>query len=1116
MNAIGDTAQQAQRRAADPAGSVWVAANAGSGKTRVLTERVARLLLEGAPPQKILCLTYTKAAAAEMQSRLFGMLGGWAMMEEGALRAQLSALTGGEIAIDLDQARRLFAEALETPGGLKIQTIHAFCDSLLRRFPLEAGAPPSFRMLEGREQKALLAEIMDDLAGGPVFQDIAALLNEDAVESLAQDVIANRERFAGAVDEAVIAQAFNAAPPFDEDAARLAAIDALDDQALLAMIAAYASGTATEQEKANRLRDAFETKGLALAEGLGKAFLRKDGAPLARVATKQSQAAEPNWQALTNHLIDIAVSVREARFAAIAADRTARLMRFGAALVERYETAKAAHALLDFDDLVGKAQTLLTSSEMAQWALYRLDGGVDHILVDEAQDTSPEQWAVIRAIAEEFHSGEGARDGGRTLFVVGDEKQSIYSFQGAAPGEFDRMRRHFDERFRAAETPMEREELAASFRSAPAILSAVDAVFTDGAAEGLSAAGAPVSHLAFHQTRAGRVDLWPLVEPDDDAPDPEPWSPVDMPAPREPRARLAGIIADHIADLLDSGARLPGNGRAITPGDIIILLQSRKPMMAPLIRGLKQRGVPVAGADRLMLTEELAVKDLLALLRFAATPDDDLTLAALLRSPLFDVTEEALFDLAHHRKGTLWMALRDQDSREATVLRQVRKHADFLRPYEILEHMLVQEGGRTRMLARLGPEAEDPIDELLAQALAYEAVEPPSLEGFLGWMARGDEEIKRDQEGAGGQVRVMTAHGAKGLEAPVVILPDTMKTVKADRGKLAKVDMAGLPRAAWKGKKGEEPALLAAAREDAARAQIEENRRLLYVAMTRAEDWLIVAGAQGKRQSEYADTWYGMVETGLQTMGAEAAEGAAPAGLEGVVRRVATGDDPRKDETAEVAQRAEVTPPDWALTPPPPARKQRLQAVAASALGAGHDPAHDYSAGQGGLPPEIARRRGEAIHAALEAGVEDIAALRQIIAAAAPELNDALIAEGAIEAAKARALPDAARYFGPGAIAEATVSLALDPKRIVGRIDRLCVTAAEVAFVDFKSDAAPPPPDAPPPAYVAQLAAYRAALQRIYPAKTIVAEILWTAAPRLDRIESGLMDKALAVLPHTL
>lgn len=1114
MSDIGRAAQAAQRRAADPAGSVWVAANAGSGKTRVLTERVARLLLEGAPPQKILCLTYTKAAAAEMQSRLFGMLGGWAMMEEGALREQLRGLTGGEAPDDLDRARRLFAEALETPGGLKIQTIHAFCDSLLRRFPLEAGAPPSFRMLEGREQKALIAEIMDDLAGGQDFRGIAALLNEDAVEALAQDVISNRDRFAGNWDEAAIAAAFNAAPPFDVDAARLAAIDALDDQALLAMIAAYAAGTPTEQEKAKFLRGAFEVKGVSLADAVVDKFLKNDGDPYQGrwLATKATMAAEPNWEALTNHLIDIAVAVREAKFAAIAANRTARLMRFGAALVERYEAAKVARALLDFDDLVAKAQALLTSSAMAQWALYRLDGGVDHILVDEAQDTSPEQWAVIKAIAEEFHAGLGAREGQRTLFVVGDEKQSIYSFQGAEPGEFDRMRRHFDDRFRAAETPMKAEALAASFRSAPAILSAVDAVFDGGAATGLSAAGDPVAHLAFHDRRAGRVDLWPLVEPDEEIPDPDPWMPVDMPSKREPRAMLAGLVADHIADLLDSGARLPGDGRKIAPGDIIILLQNRKPMMTPLIRGLKQRGVPVAGADRLMLTEELAVKDLLALLRFAATPDDDLTLAALLRSPLFDVDEEGLFTLAHNRDGTLWMALRDLDTREAEVLWKVRKQADYQRPYEILEHLLTQEGGRKRMLARLGPEAEDAIDELLAQALAYETVEPPSLEGFLGWMVRGDEEIKRDQEGAAGQVRVMTAHGAKGLEAPIVILPDTMRALREDRGRLAKVEIAGEPRGAWKGRKGEEPALLAAAREAASQAQLEENRRLLYVAMTRAEDWLIVAGARGKQKTDMGETWYGMVESGLERAGAAIATDAAPAGLEGAVRRLETGGTPRMDETAEADVVSGFGAPAWAFTRPPSARKTRLESVAASALG----PANDGVVPVSALPPEIARRRGEAIHAALEVGAADPETIRRIFTAAAPDLPDNLISPAVQEAVAARALPEAACYFTPDALAEAAISLTIDAKRFTGRIDRLVVGPDEVAFVDFKSDATPPPPGPPPPAYVAQLAVYRAALQQIYPDKSVVADILWTAVPRLDRIESSLLDKALAAYSHTL
>ncbi len=1110
MSDIGLTAQQAQQRAADPAGSVWVAANAGSGKTRVLTERVARLLLEGAPPQKILCLTYTKAAAAEMQSRLFGMLGGWAMMEENALRQQLTQLGGGDLNINLAQARRLFAEALETPGGLKIQTIHAFCDSLLRRFPIEAGAPPTFRTLEGREQKTLIAEILDEMADDPPFQDIAAILNEDALTDLAHEIIANRRRFTPVPDDAAIAAAFDAAPPFDLAAARAAAIDALDDQALLAMIAAYAVGTAKEQTKATRLREAFEAKGAALADALIGDFLKKDGQPYGErnLATKDSKAAEPNWPALTNHLIDIAVAAREKALAAEAADRTARLARFGGALTARYEVRKAAAALLDFDDLVGKAQALLTSSTMAQWALYRLDGGVDHILVDEAQDTSPDQWSVIRTIAEEFHAGQGARNTGRTLFVVGDEKQSIYSFQGAAPGEFDRMRRHFDDRFLAAETPMRQEALAASFRSAPAILTAVDAAFEGEAATGLSAGGDPVRHLAFHQTRAGRVDLWPLVEPDDYTPDPEPWAPVDLPAPRETRVRLAGLIADHVADLLATGATLPGGGRSLTPGDIIILLQRRNPMMPPLLRGLKRRGVPVAGADRLMLMDELAVKDLLALLRFVATPDDDLTLAALLRSPLFDVDEDALFRLAHPRKGTLWQALRGQDDlfpREVRILRGFRDGEGFDRPYEVLERALTQDGGRARMIARLGGEAEDPIDELLAQALAYEQVEPPSLEGFLGWMTQGEEEIKRDQEGAAGRVRVMTAHGAKGLEAPVVILPDTIRQTRADKGVIAKVDIGGRPAAAWKGKKGEEPALLAAARDRAAAAQAEEQRRLLYVAMTRAEDWLIVCGALPKRAGDISDNWYAMVEAGLDTLPTETIP--APGDLEGNVRRFETGDMPRPALTQDAAP--DTSPhaplPAWVTMPHQPEARSRVKRRAASELGD-----HVEKRTGGAYPPEVARIRGEAIHAVLEHEAANLFDAQAIVAAAAPDLPSDLIAAAASEALAARALSEAAAFFAPDALAEATVSLSRGDERIIGRIDRLVVVPGRVDLVDFKSDAAPPAPGAPPPqGYLAQLAAYRDALALIFPDRMICAHILWTAVPRLDLVKSSLLDNAL-------
>ncbi|MEM7271070.1 MAG: UvrD-helicase domain-containing protein, partial [Pseudomonadota bacterium] len=464
----------AQRRAADPAGSVWVAANAGSGKTRVLTERVARLLLKGAPPARILCLTYTKAAAAEMRNRLFGTLGQWSMMAEGELRAAIEALTGASPPADLSQARRLFAEALETPGGLNIQTIHAFCDSLLRRFPLEADAPPGFQTLDDREKEALVAEILDEMADEDTFRAFALIASESDAENFVGAILSRRDLFEGQVDAQAIAAHFDARTPIDDPAARLEVLNALQDEALQRMIAAYAFGAKTDQKHGQLLAKSREAGGLEVASAIQTAFLTQDGDVRKSVASKGAKEAEPDWERLTDHLIEIALKLREAQLAAEAADRAVILNRFAAELIRRYERAKSATGRLDFDDLVAKTRALLTHAPMAQWALYRLDGGVDHILVDEAQDTSPAQWDVIKAISAEFHAGLGARAEDRTFFVVGDEKQSIYSFQGAVPGEFDKRRGEFSAVFDAVQKPIREEALSASFRSAPAILNVVD------------------------------------------------------------------------------------------------------------------------------------------------------------------------------------------------------------------------------------------------------------------------------------------------------------------------------------------------------------------------------------------------------------------------------------------------------------------------------------------------------------------------------------------------------------------------------------------------------------------------------------------------------------------
>ncbi|MEM7525474.1 MAG: 3'-5' exonuclease [Pseudomonadota bacterium] len=539
------------------------------------------------------------------------------------------------------------------------------------------------------------------------------------------------------------------------------------------------------------------------------------------------------------------------------------------------------------------------------------------------------------------------------------------------------------------------------------------------------------------------------------------------------------------------------------PGDVIILLRARAPMMAPLIRRLKKNGTPVAGADRLSLREELAVRDLLALMRFATTPTDDLTLAALLRSPLFDVDEDGLFALAYGRPGTLWAALRGASDRwpyEVETLSAAIRAADFVRPYEFLERALIEKGGRRRMIARLGREAEDAIDELLAQALAYEAASTPSFEGFLGWMEGDEAEIKREQApprpGEAGEVRVMTAHGAKGLEAPVVILPDTTKQPETGaRDVIVEIPTEAGPRAAWRTPAADTPALLQAAKQREADASAAEHRRLLYVAMTRAEDWLIVAGAGDPRR--IAGSWYDVFAAGID--GLETSPGEGPAAI-GETRVYEEHGEGRGDDAPETPPAPDAAPPDWLLTPPPPADRPARRRTASDLA-----EETEHRAG-GALSPDLARLRGDAIHAALEDGTTDAARIRRIISAYA--LPDELIEAATREAEVARRLPEAADFFAPDALAEVGVALDIDSERVVGRIDRLALSANRVAFVDFKSDAAPSAPGAAPQSYLMQAAAYRAALQVLHPGRKVEAYLLWTAIPRLDPLDPAQLDAA--------
>jgi ATP-dependent helicase/nuclease subunit A len=1111
-------ATHAQRRAASPQVSAFVSANAGSGKTRVLTERVARLLLAGEDPARILCITYTRAAAAEMANRLSALLGRWALMPEADLRAALTELGEEEGRAPLDaaalaRARRLFAKALETPGGLKIQTIHAFCAAALRRFPLEAGVAPDFAEIDEVERDRLAARAIERLAEAAEagedtgFDGIAAHLGEEGLAGMAREVLARRSLFRPAATRAETLAAFGVTE-IDLGRDALAAWWAGLDRDMAARAAeALCAGSTNDTRLGEPLAEALAGGGLDAVAGL---FLTGDGAPrkLGSAPTKATGARHP-W--LGDWLRDQQAAYLDAAerdHAAAAAERALALNRFAPAFLAAFEDEKRARGALDFDDLVERALALVDNPESGPWALYKLDGGIDHLLVDEAQDTSPAQWRLIEALVAEFHAGAGRRLG-RTLFVVGDAKQSIYSFQGAEPRLFGTKRDSFASRLHASGQSLLRVPLITSFRSAPVVLRAVDSVFAL-APGGVSADDSTPQHVSAWPTRPGRVDLWPAIEKETAAPAP-PWDvPVDAPPPGDPRLRLARLLAAEIARWVREREPLPGAGRAVEPGDVLVLVRRRDRLASELVRSLKALDIPVAGSDRIEIAAELAVRDLLACLRFALNAADDLSLAAVLRSPLCGVSEEGLFALAHGREGPLWPRVRAAGGPVADFLGRLLDRADFLRPFEFLDMILTGAQGRHRLLARLGPEAEDAIDELLAQALAYETDHTPSLDGFLDWLGRAAVSIKREQDKGEGTVRVMTVHGAKGLESPIVVLPDTLSTRLGRASALTAIARPGrrnaeaAPLAAWRAPKGAMPAVLADAADAEAQAAREESRRLLYVAMTRAERWLVVAGA-GKR-SENGETWHGLMEAGMRAAGATPVDG--PVGLPGPVLRLAEGE-PGSVAPATSRCTAPLALPAWAGQPPgppPPTAPRR----AASDLAPGGGGPGD------GLDAALARRRGTAIHALLEhlprhPAADRAALAARLLAALAPQ-DAAHHADWAAEAMAALALPAAADWFGPDCMAEVALSWqGPGGGRIAGRIDRLRVGPSAVAVLDIKTDAAPPPrAEAVPEAYLRQMAAYRAALSAMWPGRAVSVALLWTALPAVMPLPEALLDAALA------
>jgi ATP-dependent helicase/nuclease subunit A len=1139
---IPDAVRQVQIAASDPEVSAWVSANAGSGKTHVLAQRVIRLLLAGVEPGKILCITFTKAAAALMANRVFGTLGQWTALDDAALD-QTIRLMGGKVVNPQQRAlaRQLFARTLETPGGLKVQTIHAFCTSLLHQFPFESNVAARFSVLDEPAERQLLEQLMLDVlleaagsADKPLGRALATAITtaaDQTFKDVVNEAIGERDLItawvqeAGSVKAAIVqlSRSLGLAP--DDSREKVEA--AFFDETLIrpsewpAVAAALAEGSKTDGEQAQRFTSLASLRSV---NDYLKIFCTKDLSPRKNVVTKTLQTKHPSlFQRLLSEQERVC-GLLDRRRAVLCRDRSAALLTIAAEVIGRYQHQKDRRGLLDYDDLIDKTLKMLRTVTPT-WVHFKLDLGIDHVLIDEAQDTSPKQWTVIENLVGDFFAGHGARGlRKRTIFAVGDEKQSIFSFQGAAPNKFAEMRGRFQTAHSSARMDFVPSEFKHSFRSGENVLGAVDEVFrsqTISKSITSDADGSP-PHLALPDAAPGVVEIWDLLAPDEKR-EMEAWdAPFDETTEASPRVRLARKIARTVKAWIGT--------RRARPGDILVLVRQRGPLFEAIIRALKADDIAVAGADRLVLSEHISVMDLLVLADALLLPDDDLALATVLKSPLFDVSEDQLFELAWNRPGSLRAALRrkaEDDPALAAVAARLDQLSEAARremPFDFYAQILGAEGGRKKMLARLGLEAADALDEFMNLALDYERRGTPSLQDFVAWLRTAQTDVKRDMEIVRDEVRVMTVHGAKGLEAPIVILADTTTQPTGPRAPrlLPLPPASAVPGASellvWAGAKATDVASVAAARERACEEAENEYRRLLYVAMTRAAQKLIVCGARGRKAPE--GCWYELV---TQALLPHAVEEAADDG-DGTVRRYRKT--PEQDAGAREPQAAPTVAkavlPDWLLTDAPPTPAAARIVSPSEAFQEDRPRARDDAAArehrQRGLArgvlvhrlmqalPDVApEHRSAAARRYLErrgrefSGDDHDAIARQVLAVIEDPGFAALFASGRPE------VPIVGRLDGPGG----------ESLQVSGQVDRLAVTPDAVWIADYKSNRPPPRRlEDVPPAYVGQLALYRAVLGKLYE-RPVRAALIWTETPRLMEIPPSALDAALAHLGVT-
>lgn len=1106
---LGRLATSQQRFAADPKMSIWVEASAGTGKTKVLSDRVLRLLLAKVSPSKLLCLTYTKAAAVEMSERIAKRLSLWAVEDEQTLIEELEKLLGDDFNSSnkqelLNFARTLFALLLDTPGGIKIQTIHSFCQDVLKRFPLEAGVSPYFEVLDDRIAKEILQNIKVDLlrlANQDSTSDLSkavAYLTENISEFKFPEVMnmitESRNKIAillkkynGDISSliAVLEQNLGVKYTDSEDSLKQKILKETDSSRLKEAVKALNEGTKTDIDKAQKLNDIVLNQfSAADYDAYRLIFMTGEGSIRAKLMTKNIAEKYPEVLAFLQHEAERLLKADNTFAALKVLKATVAALQIAKNIIEQYNAYKTIYAALDYEDLIVITRRLLENPEVADWVLFKLDGGIDHILIDEAQDTSPDQWAIVRALTQEFFAGLGSYEDTlpRTVFVVGDRKQSIYSFQGADPKEFDKMYHYFEQKIQN----FAKIHLDVSFRSTKAIMDCVNTLFeTEAAKKGVIPAGEHINHIPFRLGEGGKVEIFPLMSAEEKNSETEySWT---VPLKREQKTSLSNLlarqIAENIKNMVEKGEILASKNRPVRYGDFMFLVQQRNAFVEEFIRACKDKGVQVAGIDKLKLLEQIAVADLISLSKFLLLPEDDLSLAEVLKSPIFNLTDDDLFTLCYERTGSLFHSILKRKEYEslATELKNLLNMTGFSRPYELFSYVLIKMGARENYIKRMGLEVDDILDEFLNLTITFEQNHTPSLEAFVAWIEQDEVIIKKEMEqGDSDTVKIMTVHGSKGLQAPIVILADTtrVKNKSATGSFLWKDGLLYFPMSA-----NCYDSVCTSIKEANNIADFEEYRRLLYVALTRAEDRLYIAGFS-KNNKVNENSWYKLLTDNLQS------NISLPPDDKRIVYQVEQ-ENPIEADDNKIIFSKESKNYDYLLAPAP---KE-------DTLAKPYAPSHDKNDETDIVASPLKEsgnfyKRGTIIHKLLQyiATVENKnrkSRAETFLRAEMPDSSSDEVTRITDEVLKlCQTYPE---IFGTNSKAEVPIIGEVGGKIISAKIDRLVIDDDKIIIVDYKTNRPAAVNLAEvPEIYINQLNTYKALLQKLYPQKNVESYILWT------------------------